>query len=57
MIVHLNQWKYLSLKKIIQKQIKITLSNEGYKNKSIIDFKEIDSYKKYFNGYSLFEKN
>ena len=38
------------------KIIKIILSNEGYKNRSIIDFKEIDSYKKYFNDYSLFEK-
>ena len=39
------------------KKIKITLSNEGYKNKSIIDFKEIDSYKKNFNDYSSLEKN
>ena len=35
---------------------KILLSNEGYKNKSIIDFKEIDSYKKDYNDYSLFSK-
>ena len=38
------------------KKMKITLSNEGYKNKSIIDFKEIDSYKKDYDDYSLFEK-
>ena len=35
---------------------KICLSNEGFKNKSIIDFKEMDFYKKDFNNYSLFEK-
>ena len=31
---------------------KIFLSNEGNKNKSIIDFTEIDSYKKAYNNYS-----
>ena len=35
---------------------KIFLSNEGNKNKSIIDFTEIDSYKKAYNNYSLFDK-
>lgn len=35
---------------------KITLSNEDYKNKSIINFRYIEPYKKEFNDYSLFEK-
>ena len=34
----------------------VILSSELYKNKSIINFKNIEPYKKDFNNYSLFEK-